>query len=129
MKRTLLNYFALATATWLIAVASARAADHRADEAAIRKSAEAYQVAFDKRDAKALAALWSPQAVYASPISGRQVTGRPAIEAEFASMFKQGGEARLSVKIDSLRFVTDDVAIEDGTARVVRPGEVPSDST
>ena len=44
-------------------------------------------------------------------------------------MFQAEGDARLTVKIDSIRFVTPDVAIEDGTASVVRPGEAPSEST
>lgn len=135
MKRTFMKSLAAAMATWLLTAtgllttADASAADHRDDEAAIRKAAEAYTIAFDKRDAKALAALWSPNAVYSSPIGGKQVEGRPAIEAEFAGMFKQAGEARLSVKIASIRFITDNVATEDGTAQVVRPGEPPSEST
>jgi uncharacterized protein (TIGR02246 family) len=100
-----------------------------ADEAAIRKLAETYCAAFDRRDAKSLAEQWSQDAGYLSPISGNSVRGRAAIEKEFAGMFRAEGEARLTVKIDSIRFVTPDVAIEDGSASVVRPGEVTSEST
>jgi len=129
MQRIFLNSVAAVLAAWLMTPTRASAADHRDDEAAIRKAAEAYIIAFDNRDAKALAAFWSPHAVYASPMSGKQVEGRPAIEAEFAAMFKQAGKARLNVKIESIRFITDNVATEDGTAQVVRPDEPPSDST
>jgi len=104
-------------------------AGNSADEAAIRSLAETYCTAFDRRDAKSLAELWSPDAVYNSPISGKPVRGRAAIEADFAGMFRAEGDARLIVKIDSIRFVTPDVAIQDGTASFLRPGEAPSEST
>ena len=47
-----------------------------ADEAAIRKAVESYVVAFNQGDAKALAAMWLPAAVYTNPLSGEQVVGR-----------------------------------------------------
>ena len=46
------------------------------DEAAIRKSDDAYVEAYNKHDAKALAALWSPEAVYVDPETGEQAVGR-----------------------------------------------------
>lgn len=129
MKRMALLLAILTLVGWQAFAKDPESAATSTDEAAIRKLADTYCVAFDRRDAKALAQVWSPDAVYNSPISGNRVQGRAAIEAEFAGMFRAEGTARLSVKIDSIRFVTPDVAIEDGTASVVRPGEAPSDST
>jgi uncharacterized protein (TIGR02246 family) len=103
------------------------AANHAEDEAAIRASAQGYATAFTKRDAKKLAEFWAPDAVH--QVGGSKVVGRDAIEKAFAAMFRGAGEARLSVKINSIRFVTDDVAIEDGTALVRRPGEATEEST
>jgi uncharacterized protein (TIGR02246 family) len=102
-------------------------ADRAADEAAIRASAQGYAAAFTRKDAKGLAAFWAPDAVHA--VEGKKVTGREAIEKAFTAMFKQAGDARLVVKINALRFVTDDVAIEDGSALVHRPGEATEQST
>jgi uncharacterized protein (TIGR02246 family) len=129
MKRILLLLAALTWISWPAIAKEPEPNGHSADEAAIRKLAETYCAAFDRRDAKTLAEQWSPDAIYTSPISGKQVRGRAAIEAEFAGMFQAEGEARLTVKIESIRFITSDVAIEDGTASVMRPGEAPSEST
>lgn len=121
-----------ATLSWLALCAAAALsgsplyADRPADEAAIRASAQAYAAAFTRRDAKALAAFWAPDAVHV--VGGQKVAGREAIEKAFAALFAEAGEARLQVKINSLRFVTDDVAIEDGTALVRRPGEATEES-
>jgi len=128
MKRILLLLAAVNLLGWPAIAKEPEPTGHSADEAAIRKLAETYCAAFDRRDAKALAEEWLPEAVYNSPISGKPVRGRAAIEAEFAAMFQAEGDARLTVTIDSLRFVTPEVAIEDGTADVVRPGEAPSES-
>ncbi len=50
-------------------------ADPAEDEAAIRKSDAAYIEAYNKHDAKALAALWSPEAVYVDPDTGDEAVG------------------------------------------------------
>jgi uncharacterized protein (TIGR02246 family) len=99
------------------------------DEAAIRKAAADYVEAYQKGDAKALAALWGPDAEYLNPTSGRRVKGRQAIEQEFDRIFKQGGASQLEVTIHSIRFLTPDVAIEEGEARVTPEGEAPEEST
>lgn len=98
------------------------------EEAAIRQAAEAYVKAYQAGDAKALAALWGPEAEYINPTTGKKLKGRQAIEAEFARIFAEGA-AQLEVTIRSIRFVTPDVAIEEGEARVTPEGEAPEEST
>lgn len=44
--------------------------------------------------------------------------GRKSIEAHFAAYFAEQPKAKLAIKIDDLRFLTPDVAIEDGHAIV-----------
>lgn len=56
-------------------VSNACRADQADDEAAIRKSDEAYIAAYNKQDAKALAAMWSPEAVYVDPETGEKAVG------------------------------------------------------
>jgi uncharacterized protein (TIGR02246 family) len=103
-------------------------ADQAEDEAAIRANAEAYAAAYNKHDAKAVAAMWSPDAVYTHPATGEEAVGREAIEKVFAESLADLGEAKLEVKVDSVQFVSPNVAIENGTARIVRPKEEPEES-
>ena len=99
------------------------------DEAAIRASVESYTAAFNKQDAKTLAAHWSPEAVYTNPVSGEEVTGRDAIEKQFEGIFGGLKGAKLESKVESVRFVSPNVAVENGTARVIGADGKPSDST
>jgi uncharacterized protein (TIGR02246 family) len=104
-------------------------ADQAEDEAAIRKSDEAYVEAYNKHDAKALAALWSPEAVYVDPETGDEFVGREEIEKEFADTFSDIKDAKLEVKADSIKFFSPNVAVENGTARIIRPNEGLDEST
>ncbi len=114
----LLSYGLLAAALGCVATGQTRA-DQAEDEAALRKMVESYTVAFNQRDAKALAAHWLPEAVYIDPDSGKNIVGRPAIEKHFAEMFKGLKDAKLVVTVESVRFVSPHVAVEQGTATTV----------
>jgi uncharacterized protein (TIGR02246 family) len=104
-------------------------ADQANDEAAIRKSDDAYVEAYNKQDAKALAALWSTEAVYVDPETGEEAIGREEIEKEFAETFKGLKEAKLEVDVKAVKFLSPNVAVESGTARILRPKEEPDEST
>jgi uncharacterized protein (TIGR02246 family) len=104
-------------------------ADQAEDEAAIRKSDEAYVEAYNKRDAKALAALWSPEAVYIDPETGDEAVGREEIEKEFAATFEALKDAKLEIEVGSIRFLSPNVAIENGTARIIYPEGEPDESS
>jgi len=103
-------------------------ADQVSDEASIRKNAEAYVAAYNSHDAKALAAMWSPDAVYVDPSSGEESVGQEEIENAFAETLSKFKEAKLEVKVDSVRFVSPNVAIENGTTRIIRADEEPEES-
>jgi uncharacterized protein (TIGR02246 family) len=104
-------------------------ADQADDEAAIRNSDAAYLEAYNKQDAKALAALWSPEAVYVDPNTGKEAVGREQIEKEFAETFADLKDAKLEIDTTSIKFLSPNVAIESGTARIIRPKEEPDEST
>jgi uncharacterized protein (TIGR02246 family) len=126
MKRMFLT---AALMSWGLATAiGAEAGRQAADEAAIHKAVESYVAAFNQGNAKALAAMWSPAAVYTSPLSGEQVVGREAIEKQFAAIFAEAKGAKLEAKTDSIQFVSPSVAIEHGTAKVIRPDQAPEES-
>jgi len=111
------------------APATGATADARsADEAAIRSSGAAFLEAYNARDAKKLAALWSPEAVYVDPLTGEQTVGREAIEKVFADAFADKQDVKLVADVNSIEFLSPNVAIVRGVAHVIRPGEEPLDS-
>ena len=127
MKIRAINTFAIAIAV-VISAPSWLWADQSEDEAAIRATVAAYVVAFNKGDAKTIAANWSPDAVYSNPFSGDEVTGRKAIEEQLIEIFKDAQGLKIEVDVDSVRFMSPSVAVEEGTARVLRPGVEPDET-
>jgi uncharacterized protein (TIGR02246 family) len=125
MRLTLIPVFCFFTP--VLAAIESRA-DQAADEAAIRKSDEAYVAAYNKHDAKALAALWSPEAVYIDPETGEEAVGREEIEKDFASTFADLTDAKLEISVESIKFLSPNVAVENGTARIIRPNGEPDES-
>ncbi len=87
--------------------------------AAIRKASDAFVAAFNKGDAKAVAALWTKDGEYIDD-AGRRFTGRDAIEKGYAEFFADNAKVKIRIMIDALRLLSDDAAIEDGRA-VVNP--------
>lgn len=126
MKR--LMWIAAVIASSLALANAADADDQASKEAAIRKAVESYVIAFNQGDAKALAALWAPEAVYTNPLSGEQVVGREAIEQQFAAIFAETAGVKLEATTNTIRFVSPNVAVEDGTAKVLRPDAEPEES-
>lgn len=127
MKRVL-NYrhcFAATAVILSIFRGNLSLADQAADEAVIRKNAAAYVVAFNARDAKGLAAMWSPDAVYMDPTTGASAVGRVEIENLFTEVLANLGEAKLEVEVIAVDYVSPNVAVENGIARVIRPNDEP----
>ena len=98
------------------------------NEAAVRASGAEFVDAYNARDAKKLAALWSPEAIYSDPLTGEEIVGRSAIEKTFADAFADKKDIKLAIDIGSLDFVSPNVAITKGIVHVIRPGEEPVDS-
>src|SRR5262245_22273186 len=96
MRRVLLSLSILACLATTRLVGQ-QPADQSADEAAIRKAAASYMEAFNRHDAKALADLWSPDAVYLNRSTGEEVVGRAAIAEQFAAQFKEQPEVKVEV--------------------------------
>ena len=77
--------------------------------------------AYNAKDARALGDLFTPDAEIEDD-DGDLTRGRDAIVARFAKMFGDGQSGILSVTTDSLRFLTKDLAIEEGTASLTLGG-------
>jgi uncharacterized protein (TIGR02246 family) len=97
-----------------------------ADEKALLENAEAFVAAFNKGDARALAAFWTPEGDFTDQL-GHKLVGREAIEKSFAELFGDNKGIQLRIDITGLRFVTPEVAVEDGTLAVIHPdGSAPT---
>jgi uncharacterized protein (TIGR02246 family) len=94
---------------------------------AIRASADDFTAAFNKGDAKAVAALWTPDGSETDE-QGTTFKGRQAIEAEYAKLFKAHPDARIQIAVHSVEFPAPSVAVEDGVATVTVSGAPPSSS-
>lgn len=129
-RRSIFLAFLLILGAGFWAVHSREAADEpNPEEKAIVQTFEAMAAAFNKADAKALANLWSESAVYLSAETGERLKGRKAIEKDYQAQFAGRKKARLEVKLDSIRFLTPEVATSDGSSQLRRPGQATSEST
>jgi uncharacterized protein (TIGR02246 family) len=104
------------------------AADQAADKTAIERAVESYTTAFNARDAESLAAHWGSEAVYVNPLTGGQVEGREAIAEEFKTILAEMKEAKLAVDVESIRFISPGVAVENGVAKLVSADGEPVES-
>jgi uncharacterized protein (TIGR02246 family) len=107
----------IAAACW--SAVSVTAADRSADEAAIRAAAAAYMEALDKGDADKLLALWVPGGDIVDA-AGNVLSGPEAVGLAKQSA-AAGDRPEFQLRETKLRFLTPDVAIEDGTVEVIPP--------
>ncbi len=97
------------------------------DEAAVRKVIDSYVDAFNKADAKSLAAHWSEGGEYVTP-AGETLRGRQQLEESFAAYFDKTKDAKLELVGTMIQFLSPHVAVEKGTARVIVPDKEPNES-
>lgn len=99
----------------IVAQDSAADAKQTDDLRALRQTAAAFTAAFNKADAKAVAALWTADGELIDD-TGRRLTGRSEIEKAYAELFANSAGAKIQIIVDSLRLLSPDAAIEDGRA-------------
>jgi uncharacterized protein (TIGR02246 family) len=88
-----------------------------AKEQPARGRREAFIAAFNKGNAKAVAAFWTPDATYVDQV-GREHKGRAAIERLYEKAFAARKGARLAIHVTSAKQVSPDVTLEDGFTEV-----------
>lgn len=86
---------------------------HAADEKVLKKLADDFANAFNVGDAKAIVLRFAPQAEMVD-LDGNVLQGRDAIGEFYAKTLKREPRLNVAVEIESLRFVGDGLAIEDG---------------
>lgn len=99
-------------------IAQAQTGERQQDEQAIRRVAEEYLAALARGDAKAMGELWTADGDVVDE-SGRSFPARGVIMQESS----ESEAARPVVKLtgSKIRFLTPDVALEDGTSEVSNP--------
>ncbi len=97
-----------------------QATDHAQDEAAIRAAAKEYLQALHRGDAKTLATLWTAD----GDVVDEMGQSRPVSELIAHLAPRSDGEQRppIEMKETKLRFLSDDVAVEDGISEVAGSG-------
>ncbi len=90
------------------------------DEQAIRLAAASFVEAYNAGDAKAVAALFMERGEIVNE-EGESVQGRAGIERTFAEIFQTHPKSQIKVTVQSVRFVSPTLAMEDGTSTVTHP--------
>ncbi len=108
----------------LLGVALASGLAHAADPAPVRSRAQEFIKALSAGDADAVAAFWTPSGEYAR--ESISIRGRDNIRKAYAEHFKKKPAGRLTIQDDSVRFLSDAVAVHEGTFLVERDN--PADS-
>jgi len=99
-----------------------------ADEEAIRQADASFVKAYEQGDAKAVAAHFTVDAEYVDEL-GDVFQGRDAIEESLAEFFSENPSCKLEMNIESIRFISPGVAVEDGRTTITRPeSAAPVDS-
>ncbi|HET7219640.1 MAG TPA: SgcJ/EcaC family oxidoreductase [Vicinamibacterales bacterium] len=79
-----------------------------------QKLADQYMAAYNKGDAKGVAALYTADAVRVGP-DGQLLKGRAAIEKSYADAFAGSGKgSKLTITVGGSQAVTQDVKMMDG---------------
>jgi uncharacterized protein (TIGR02246 family) len=89
------------------------------------RRAKEFIAAFNKGDAKAVAAFWMPDATYVDQV-GHEYKGRPAIEKLYEKVFAEQKGAKLIIHVKSAKMISADVALEDGITEVMPADGGPS---
>src|SRR3954468_19147406 len=112
------HFLTLVVATYLAFMTTTGRADQAADEATIRANAAKYVESYNRRDSKTMASMWSPEAVYIDDETGEKAVGREAIARQLDQEFAGDEDGKLTIHINSVDFISPNVAIEKGTAEV-----------
>lgn len=97
------------------------------DEKAIREVSEAIARAFEKGDAAAFAAFFTEEGEYQDEDKDI-IRGRDALTKSYAAFFAKRPELKVESKIDKIRFLGKDTAVEEGTFTVTAKGTPPNAS-
>jgi uncharacterized protein (TIGR02246 family) len=119
----MLAFFSLGIA-WNDGCADEQAANRNPDEVAIRKTAAQYMEALKRGDAPALVAAWTADGDYVDS-NGSVFKAHDLIKKQFpaGSVAREREPREIAIPLSTIRFITGDVAIEDGVSQVRSAGD------
>lgn len=89
----------------------------------LREAAADFVIAYNKKDAAAVAALFTENGELSDLKGEEVVSGRADIQAHYTEILSADDAPSLAVEVTSVRLVAADLAIEDGTVHFTPPGE------
>lgn len=119
MKLLLAILFTVSVAAFAIAETKSNK-----DETAIKKTVESYVAAFNRGDAKAVAAHWTPDGVFITT-TGQEIKGRDKLEAAFKAFLAENKAIKLEVTPLAIHMESPGKAIEEGLAVTALPDKKP----
>jgi uncharacterized protein (TIGR02246 family) len=131
MVRRMPALYAAASVALLLVPAVPRArgddkeADRAADQTAVRARTQEFLKALTRADPKEVAAFWTRTGEYAR--EELTIRGRDNIEKAYAERLKKKPPGTVAVEGDSVRFLSDAAAVQEGVFVVKRPN--PAEST
>jgi uncharacterized protein (TIGR02246 family) len=96
-----------------------------ADEKQIREAIVSFVERYNAHKADQIAELFMTDA-RVTFADGTQVNGREEVKASFEEAFRERPKGKVSVVVDSIRFLTADVAVEEGATTMFPDGETLS---
>lgn len=87
-----------------------------ADDAAVRKLAQQMEEAFNKRDAKAMAALWTESGEL-TDVDGGGVRGRAELEKMYTAAFAAAPKGKGRIEVEAVRPLGKNLATSEGVLR------------
>jgi uncharacterized protein (TIGR02246 family) len=94
--------------------------NNASDEEAIRKAAAAHVAAMNKGDLDAVLAFWTPDADYIDE-TGKVTRGKDGLTALFKKGLSENKGSKITGKMNSLKFLRPEVAMEDGSLEFTAP--------
>jgi len=85
-------------------------ANRKTDDAAVRKTLDGLASAFQKGDAKGVAAQWTPDGEYIED-DGATFRGRAELQKAYAEFFTKNPDNVLTVEVNEIRFPSKDNAV------------------
>lgn len=98
------------------------------DAEMIRQTSQAFTTAFNQGDAAALASQWTADGELVDA-TGRVLKGRSEIEAAYKKFFAGHPGEKIKVSVDSIELLSEDAALEQGTASLESAGAGTSGAT
>ena len=107
----------------LVTTSGLRAEVTSPEIAGLEKAASDFVAAFNKKDAAALASLFTENGELTDLHAGDVTSGRASIQAHYEEMLATPDAPQIAIEVDSVRLVGTNLAIEDGTVHQTPPGD------